>query len=117
MKANDDIPQDEMLLAEALAAARARKLRWCRGKPFIKFGEDETCAPSKADAVCALGAMHIAGCVPLSTARSNNGRNMVAGLFSAQVWNGNDWSGAWTNAQGDLGESLGWAFRCAMEKP
>ncbi len=31
---NDDIPADEMLLAEAIAEAKGRGLKWCKGTPF-----------------------------------------------------------------------------------
>jgi len=38
---NDKIPEEEMLLAEALAEAHARKLQWCAYAPYV---DGECCA-------------------------------------------------------------------------
>ena len=38
MKSNDNIPEDEMLLAEAIAAAKARGLGWTEGAYFRDRG-------------------------------------------------------------------------------
>jgi hypothetical protein len=97
MRSNDKIPEDEMLLAEAYAAAGERHLRWTKMKPFAHYGR--RCKPGQATEVCALGALYLAGRTPLST---------------AQVWAGNDLVERWSGARADMGESLGWAFRCAM---
>jgi hypothetical protein len=98
MKANDSIPRDEMLLAEALAAARARGLGHVTGQRFWPF----SCAPK---ACCAEGALELAGVIPTV------GR---APEHLSSVWVGNDDDNVWEYGS-DNGESLGWAFRCAME--
>lgn len=107
MKANDSIPQDEMLLAEAIAAAKARGWVGTTNAMFRNRFWRTTTRPSHTTrACCALGAIRAAG-VDL--------RAIPAG----DVALGNDFSGNWSE-RGDLatfaidGESLGWAFRCAM---
>lgn len=115
MKSNDNIPIDEMLLAEALAAAQAAGLEWCAGYPF-KSARGNPCKPQRAKQCCALGALYLAGKTPLSTAICGGARNMRGGLFSARVWDGNDGEMDWARNVGDQGESLGWAFRQAMER-
>lgn len=95
-KANDNIPADEMLLAEALAAAKARGLGWCQGKPFVYDDDYEIVA------CCAKGALSLAGLD--STHKSIDA-----------AWIGNDSDeGLWGDNEDDFGRSLGWAFRCAM---
>ena len=108
-KSNDDIPADEMLLAEALAAAKARKMKWCEGQPFAdKSGA--LCEPESAIACCALGAIHFAGRIDM--------RNRVLSPSTdlSRVIAGNDLGPEfqWSPGDIDFGESLGWAFRCAM---
>ncbi len=120
-KANDkDVPADEMLLAEAIAAAKAKGLRWTKGVPF-RGADGERTSPDKACEVCALGALHAAGSIDLT-----RGGDYPNGVMSVMFINGlahlsnvifgNDcdddgWVGSDSN---DYGESLGWAFRCAM---
>lgn len=117
MKANDNIPEDEMLLAEAIAAAKAHGKKWCADLPFVsESGERTTAAGSYA--VCALGAIHLAGVIDLTS----NGTRPFGTLFSPVqhlgfVINGNDNADDWTDGKTDYGESLGWAYRCAMEEP
>ena len=117
MKANDNIPEDEMLLAEAIAAAKARGLGWIR---HAMYHDRDGCdfpvgrsargwqMPRRAvTACCALGALVIAG------------RRRLDASFEAAITRGNDfdWHEAvmhsW-DATDCAGESLGWAFRCAM---
>lgn len=107
MKSNDNIPQDEMLLAEALAAAKGSDKKWCSGVPFANEYGERTSAEC-AHAVCALGALHLAG-------RLDASKSLLSPLPGLRnVINGNDTAGSWLGADEDLGESLGWAFRCAM---
>jgi hypothetical protein len=100
VKANDKgVPEDEMMLAAALAAARARKLTFFVGQRFW---------PDKKSAVscCALGALELAGIL-------NDTAQTPTELMD--VWRGNDSPyGPFWGQFGDHGESLGWAFRCAM---
>jgi len=113
MKSNDDIPADEMLLAEALAAAKAGRKKWGRDYPFLTKDRTPT-QPGRAYAVCALGALHLSGAVKLTRLPSG-----YFSLFSPvgdleAMINGNDTEGPWLWGDDDRGESLGWAFRCAM---
>lgn len=112
MKANDKgVPEDEMLLAEAIAAAKSRGLGWCSGASFqTRSGKSvhstEQAAGSDVVAVCAVGALHFAGRWDATTMISSN---------LALTCYGNDRPDTWTNqSPPDRGESLGWAFRCAM---
>lgn len=108
MKSNDNIPQDEMLLAEALAAAKARGLKWCRDVLFLdKGGYSLPGNQSKfADSCCAYGALIVADRAPIRYAeRPDNIRRIGVG---------NDEADNWPPHTDDNGESLGWAFRCAM---
>ena len=97
-KSNDSIPRDEALLAEAIAAAKGRGLAHVVGQRFWP----SSCAPK---ACCAEGALELAGIIPAI------GR-VTEDLSS--VWVGNDDDQTWEYGS-DHGESLGWAFRCAME--
>jgi hypothetical protein len=93
VKSNDQIPADEMLLAEAIAAARANNLSWCEGRPFVYYNNVPV-------ACCVNGALQLAG-----------------REAPAAAWIGND-SGnepLWGASERDDGISLGNAFRCAME--
>jgi len=111
MKANEKIPEDEMLLAEAIATARSRRLGWC----FDYMFEDADGVPvgscqfveSKIAKCCAYGALVLSNRAPWHHgSRPNSLRH---------VGTGNDMSSYWSTYTNDFGESLGWAFRCAME--
>jgi hypothetical protein len=107
LKSNDNIPADEMLLAEAIAAAKARGMGWCAGTPFMRDGSGAY--PHNANACCALGALHFAGHVPIECHAI-----VVPQSLGGVSW-GNDLNWNWRQGA-DHGESLGWAFRCAMEE-
>jgi hypothetical protein len=112
------IPADEMLLAEAIAAAKARGLKWCRGSAFENaIGHQAT--RSTATNCCALGALALVGAVSDRQALNPVQRD-VGSLNTGHVFYGNDFPERWTHGEGwlagDKGESLGWAFRCAMEE-
>ncbi len=118
MKANDNIPADEMLLAEAIAAAKANGLGWCRGFPFLNESRKERTTPEQARHVCALGALHIAGKLDMvgdgnwfPYGRLTSPRPELRGVLHGNDNDDRDWE--W-DIDGDNGESLGWAFRCAM---
>lgn len=111
MKSNDEIPEDEMLLAEACAAAKAAGLRWMFGTPFIHESGAWTRSPSGAVGCCALGALHIAGSVHL---RGNVAMPRKHHLANVHAGNDRGESIGWSAREGDRGESLGWAFRCFM---
>jgi hypothetical protein len=119
LKANDNIPRDEMLLAEAIAAAKARGMKWCRGSAFEDADGNQT-TRSKAARCCALGALALADVLPGYLAISGIEREVRSiGINTGQVFYGNDFAGLWTTGDvsflaGDKGESLGWAYRCAM---
>lgn len=106
MKANDkDVPEDEMLLAEAIAAAKSRGLQHVTGQ---SFRTDYIGGPLVA--CCALGAISLAGHLPEDEAIAcAPHRHDLIGVTS-----GNDMDYEWGCGDLDLGESLGWAFRCAM---
>jgi hypothetical protein len=120
-KANDkDVPEDEILLAEALAAAHEHGLRWCKGSPFERDDGSSTPRPSEAAKCCALGALFFAGRLSRRLSMKMTAHDVASlGINTGQVFHGNDrderWLGDWSAWQiGDRGESLGWAFRCAM---
>ena len=110
MKSNDDIPEDEMLLAEAIAAAKADGFRWTARRYF----GDGCC--------CATGALHLAKGRTATYVNSFEIRiteNEVADRLGAPhggllIATGNDYESEWSSLEYDHGESLGWAFRCAM---
>ena len=109
MKANDSIPRDEMLLAEAIAAAKARGLKWTSGAPFLDEHRNVV-SPARATVCCAVGGLVLAG---RATIKSGTGRAAQRNLAAVHL--GNDFDLWWEENTADHGESLGWAFRCAME--
>jgi hypothetical protein len=104
VKSNDQIPEDEMLLAEAIAAARGNDLGWTRAKPFAR-NSGRRASPDTAERVCALGALHFANVISIK-------HPLLDELTGA--WHGNDYDGNWMQVPQDNGESLGFAFRCFM---
>lgn len=108
-KSNDDIPADELLLAEAIAAAKARGLGFTTGGPFKDANDWCTPWPDSALKCCALGALEVAGAIKDATLYGDG-----APPAFRMVHIGNDRDDAWTESKPDHGESLGWAFRCAM---
>lgn len=108
-KANDNIPADEMLLAEAIAAAMSRGLKWTEGAAF-RDAQGYRTTPDHAVECCALGAIHFAGRISAGAAMYPS--DELGQLRS--VYLGNDLA-VWDFTNTDAGESIGWAFRCAME--
>lgn len=106
-KRTPPIPRDEMLLAEAIAAAKARGLKHCTGVPF-EGGKRGGLSVYGAHACCAVGALVLAG---KATLHRDKGFAKQPSL--SMVTNGNDYGFEWEDGA-DRGESLGWAFRCAM---
>jgi hypothetical protein len=104
MKSNDQIPADEMLLAEAIAAAKANRLGWIGGSRFYP----ETQNPHTAVRCCVEGALVIAGRIKPN--------DYFGPTHLNRAYIGNDCPGQWSLPDVDRGESLGWAFRCAMEE-
>lgn len=111
-KSNDRIPKDEMRLARMIAAAHAKGLRWCSGAAFKTYSErhDRLCEvqdPEQATHVCAIGAMHLAGDITLKSALHAHSQ------YLQHVYKANDRypCQSWHNDE----ESIGYAFRCAME--
>jgi hypothetical protein len=104
MKSNDNIPRDEMMLAEAIAATKARNLAWCEGAIFERNGEDLERSSRGATHCCAVGALLLAG-------------HRFVSYRESEIANGNDATRWMVDSDDylDTGESLGWAFRCAME--
>ena len=106
VKSNDKIPHDEMLLAEAIAAARARNLGWTGGVCFRDSHHNGTGQlDPDVSYCCAKGALFLADRASdtwrLHRITRGNDRDLDCG-----------WTG---DIPDDCGESLGWAFRCAME--
>ena len=105
-KSNDDIPEDEMLLAEAIAAARSRDIAWASGADFIYADGTRTISRlTNPVGCCARGALRIAR--PRANFYQEKFRLVPAG-------NDNPLAAGWSVGTDDNGESLGWAFRCAM---
>jgi hypothetical protein len=105
MKSNDDIPEDEMALAKALAVMHHKGLKWCEGTSF-RDSNGDCCGSYDATAACALGALELAK-VPLGSRKFN----------SAPHGNDAPVNESWTTYPEDCGESLGLAFRYAMRNP
>lgn len=110
MKANDNIPAGEMLLARAVAGARSRGLGWTDFYMFRNATDDPLLAdtrriPKGAAKCCAYGALKIVGAAPR--------RYLERPISLHNVAEGNDCGETWSSGD-DLGESLGWAYRCAM---
>ena len=105
MKANDNIPREEMLLAEMLAATMARGLKWTDRVEFCDSDGQPTKHHDRAVAVCAVGALALVGRRP----RGKRAADIASGNDNPPDvnWDGDD------RAQGS-NETLGWAFRCAM---
>lgn len=116
-KANDSIPADEMLLAEAIAAASALKLRHCIGTAFLPSDINGRFDVATTGACCAIGAIALAvGDVkrsPYTVAREVLTDRRIGKEVDC-VYDGND-DDEWGSPPMDSGESLGWAYRCAME--
>ncbi len=118
-KANTNIPADEMLLAEAIAAAHANKLRWTSGSPFTEaYGLACSVYPGKRDtkACCAIGAIAVAKGIRKGqdayTVFDTTVRDQLK-LRTGDVYYGNDNEG-YTKCTNDNGMTLGRAFRYAM---
>jgi hypothetical protein len=103
------VPRDEMRLAEALAAAHAAKVGWIRGAAFATATSRGSGIKEVDNApiigVCAVGALYLAG--------RWDGETLISREFRDTA-SGNDYSDQWGYESSDRGESLGWAFRCAM---
>ena len=123
-KSNDKIPADEMLLARAIAEAKARGLKGCRISPF-RF--DGYTPDAKLVACCAIGGVALAASrgKTVSRERIDDAYSVsapvlrAAGLSEVRVWTGNDselWDDGPGNLPGTKGEDFGYAFRCAMEE-
>jgi hypothetical protein len=99
-----------MLLAEAIAAAKARGLKWTVGATFTD--EDDHSVPAaQATHCCAVGGLILAG---RATLKPETGIARQRNLRYVHI--GNDYENTWDAGADDRGESLGWAFRCAMEE-
>ena len=95
-------PQDEIDLAAAIAAAKSRYLKLCTGTMYMSYGE--SCMPAYADRCCALGALKLAGI-------------NIRRLAYKRVLHGNDYPWLdWSRGDSDAGETLGYAFRLAMQE-
>ena len=106
MKANDSIPRDEMLLAEAIAAAKGRGLGLLTGGLFAMGDNVHNDENKRMDRCCAYGALVLAGLAPRWYGEAPNHLEYV-GL-------GNDYDGNW-HYDADGGETLGYAFRCFFD--
>lgn len=121
-KDNDEIPEDEMLLAEALAACGERKLCYADGFMFGKVQKGLLgpqllpVKPSQATNVCALGALTIAGKFNVNTARNIEGGTTKKYRHLVNVPQGNDSEDHWGAEGEDAGESLGYAFRSFFDE-
>lgn len=93
----------ELILAEALAAAHAAGLEWCRSARFREGRYGAECAAETAGACCALGGLQLAG-------------YEIRGPDCRRIYIGNDWF-TWTPTEGareDMLESIGGAFAEAL---
>jgi hypothetical protein len=110
-KANDNIPADEMVLAEALAEAHARGLKWTSGTPF----DTGTKIPENPRECCAIGAIALRdGKVGQDAYQVAKRTLEAAGLPDVKcyvVYRGNDRD---DDEDDSPGMTLGRAFRHAM---
>lgn len=97
--ANENIPEDEMVLAKILQNAKARDLGFSKGA-YYKNSEGHICLPQEAVYACAVGAAML------------EEDTKCTGFY--YITNGNDCD-YWNNNT-DLkdGETIGWAYRQAM---
>lgn len=106
-----EVPKDELALAAALAAANARGMKFAECYEFVDSAGLLT-YPGNAAGCCAFGALKLAGVVPLN-AKISRGN----GAFQ-DAWMGNDANNdPWDTDDDDKGQSLGYAYRCAMKEP
>jgi len=116
------VPHDEMLLAEAIAEAKARNLKSATGAPYRNAAGNGYCSPlQETTACCAVGG--VAFLDPklekdedayLAAARVFN-REGFRRWNTMNVYSGNDNETTWTPGRHDGGESFGWAFRNALD--
>jgi hypothetical protein len=115
------VPHDEMLLAEAIAAAEANGLTGCDGTTFVREYDPST-GTSKPVSCCAVGALALVKTGDIEKADLDCYRHAATLLNNeglrrwntTNIWHGNDEVDTWgTGADG--GESFGWAFRNAMD--
>lgn len=96
-------PQDELDLAAAIAAAKSRGLKACSNALFVDRDGFSTTSTRAPVACCAEGALGLAR-------EYRHDRH-------SRVFIGNDsLSPFWDACPDDRGETLGHAFRCAMEE-
>lgn len=107
-KSNDIIPQDEMYLAQALAAAKAKGLKWTRLARFrARTGFSCPKESGELESVCATGALELTGLPEFQNGQCP--RDLAA------ITVGNDnLSDIWDSATWDNGASLGHTFKVAM---
>lgn len=119
---DDDVPEDELALAAALQEMHARGLTLSYGAEFrtargaiIYAGDMHNLDYVKQHVgkCCAFGALKLAGIVPMLAHV-----NVLPRTPYQDAWIGNDSSTTlpWDHYDigGDRGQSLGYAFRCAM---
>lgn len=101
--ANDSIPDDELLLAQALQNVHEWDLKFCTGATYRN--KDQLAMLTKDNAVycCALGAAFL----------EDDSKNLKY-LWPTRIIKGNDDELYWSERDGDLGESFGWGLRQAM---
>lgn len=98
MKSNDNIPEDEMLLAEMIAEAKARGFGWCSGGNYrSKYNDyDHTIMETTVDC-CAVGALKLL----------DPGRTVIHMQDTYNMARGNDSDGDWVmpNSSRDIGRA------------
>lgn len=120
---NDEIPEDEMLLSELISFSKDRGLGWIKGAMFhpIDYSDEGSLITENVKFCCAGGALY------LYKGFSNKGFSTEPlsrsyflkeiSLLMTQIYFGNDFDEIWCQATSlDMGESLGWAYRNAMEE-
>lgn len=110
MKANDDIPEDELILAKLIQNASARGLKACKYVPYTsKDGSTSySCYSNYIVSCCAMGAAYL---------ENDSDDDIATYVFIARGNDSKQWSEEkpYSYPRDKDGESLGWAYYQAMK--
>lgn len=105
-KANDNIPEDEMLLAMAIQNANALCKGWCKGNYFV---DKDGCPVLDYEEALERSVKCCASGICLLTMDTK----AIVDKFTL-THQGNDNEATWSYIAKDEGESYGWTYRQAM---
>lgn len=119
-RSNDNVPADELLLAETVALVNDKGITGITGVPF-KLGDGKlSCYKGeKIEGCCAVGAISLLGRFEKDDSAYNVAPRVakkygLADFDNGSTYYGNDITDRWRDGE-DHGESLGWAFRNATD--